>query len=212
MLPRQVEQQLTYLKADIRSTEYWNIWTRVPSILTSAGVIPIAASRILIWRHARNPRMLAVRGLSTPDAPGNSSLVAQRPRSVVTVIVILLAQTTVQGFQRCRSRGQVAAKNHPVLVVVLVRVVVMGCHLAGLPVVGRLLVHDHEGPGAYAVFVLDGGHKVIHRLEAARHVGCEGRVEAIDRPVVASEEFTQVWLVSNQDQTVIFQKAIEDLR
>lgn len=156
--------------------------------------------------------MLAVRGLKIPDAPSNSSLVAQRPRYFVTVVVTLFPQTPVQGFQRCESRGQVAAKNHAVLVVVLVRVVVMGCHLAGLPVFGCLLVQNHEDLGANALFNLDDGHKVIHRLEAAGHLGCEGRVDAIDGPVVASQEFTQVRLVSDQDQTVIFQKAIEYLR
>lgn len=155
--------------------------------------------------------MLAIRGLPTPDAPGNGSLIAQSPRCIVTVVVILLAQTPIQDFQRCKGRGQVAAKNHPVLVVVIVRVVVMGCHLAGLPVSGCLLVQDHEGLGANALSALGGGHKVIHRLEAVGHVGCEGRVDAIDGPVLASQEFTQVRLVSDQDQTVIFQKTIEYL-
>lgn len=160
----------------------------------------------------RNPGALAIRGLPTPDAPGNSGLVAQRPRCVVTVLVIILPQAPVQGPQSCKDRGKVAANNHPVLVVLIVCVVVVGCHLAGLPVVGRLPVQDDEGLGAYAIFALGSGHKVIHRLEAVGHACREGRVDAIDGPVIASQEITQVRLVSNQDQTVISQKAVEYLQ
>lgn len=40
--------------------------------------------------------MLTVRGLSTQTSPGNGSLVAQRPRCNVAVVVILLSKVPVQ--------------------------------------------------------------------------------------------------------------------